>query len=355
MELIEVMRTTGSVRSFTDDPIDPSTLHRILDNARFAPSGGNQQGWHVTIVRDPAVRRRLADLSAATWRRYLAEQVAGYRAFSPTDPAPADVEIPDDLPEHPMLAAIEHVPEVLVVTVDLGALAVMDRDLDRCSVIGGASIYPFVHNILLAARNEGLGGVLTTFLAASEPEAGALLGLPEGHAIVAMMGLGRPTHQATRLKRHPVEAFTTIDRVDGAPLTVFPGGRAAVDRSSGLGGDLGAQGGQALGEGGLGDGPELVDELALDGGVVVGDPGDVGQGGLGSHDELSGGGGGPSGQLQGGGQQDVVGHAPPRQALAHGLGSGQDLVEEHHGRGGLGADRRPQHPCGLHPGGCRAG
>ncbi|MGI8755385.1 MAG: nitroreductase family protein [Acidimicrobiales bacterium] len=219
MELSEVMRTTGSVRSFTGDLIDPGTLHRILDNARFAPSGGNHQGWHVTLVRNPVVRRRLADLSAATWRRYLAEQVAGYRAFSPIDPAPTDIEIPDDLPEHPMLAAIEEVPEVLVVTVDLGVLAVMDRDLDRCSVIGGASIYPLVHNILLAARNEGLGGVLTTFLAASEPEAGPLIGLPDGHAIVAMVGLGRPTHQLTRLQRNPVEAFTTIDRVDGAPFT----------------------------------------------------------------------------------------------------------------------------------------
>ena len=220
MELDEVMRTTAAVRSFTDEAVDPSVLHQILDNARFAPSGGNQQGWHVTIVRDPDRRRRLADLSATTWRRYLAEQVAGYRAFNPLDPAPADVAIPDDLPEHPMLAAIEDVPEVLVVTVDLSALAVMDRDLDRFSIIGGASVYPFVHNVLLAARNDGLGAVLTTFLAASEPEAGPLIGLPESHAIVAMIGLGHPVHQPTKLKRKPVEAFTTIDRVDGEAFTL---------------------------------------------------------------------------------------------------------------------------------------
>ena len=125
------------------------------------------------------LRRQLADLSAANWARYLAESAAGYRAFNPIDPAPADIPIPDGLAEHPMLAAIETVPEVLVITVDLRVLAVLDRDLDRFSVIGGASIYPFVHNILLAARNQGLGGVLTTFLAASEPEAAPLLGLPE--------------------------------------------------------------------------------------------------------------------------------------------------------------------------------
>ena len=154
------------------------------------------------------------------WRRYQAEQRAGYRAMSPVNPAPADLPVPDDIPEHPMLAGIESVPEVLVVTVDLGVLAVMDRDLDRPSVVGGASIYPFVHNVLLAARNEGLGGVLTTFLVAAEPQAGPVLGLPDGHAIVAMVCLGFPVHQPTRLKRKPVEDFTTIDRVDGRPFTV---------------------------------------------------------------------------------------------------------------------------------------
>ncbi len=213
------MRTTAAIRAFTDDPVPPEVLHRILDDARFAPSGGNQQGWHVTVVRDPAVRRRLADLSAATWTRYLAEQAAGHRAFNPIDPAPPVVPVPDDLPDHPMLAAIEQVPEVLLVTVDLRTLAVMDRDLDRFSVIGGASIYPFVHNLLLAARNQGLGGVLTTFLAASEREAAPLVGLPDGHAIVALIGLGTPVHQPTRLRRRPVEAFTTVDRVDGEPFT----------------------------------------------------------------------------------------------------------------------------------------
>lgn len=229
MELYDAMRTTAAVRSFTGAPVAPDVLHRILDHARFAPSGGNQQGWHVTVVRDPALRRRLADLSAPVWARYLAEQAAGHRAFSVTDPAPAMVAVPDDLPAHPLLAGIEAVPEVLVVTVDLGTLAVTDRDLARASVIGGGSIYPFVQNLMLAARNEGLGAVLTTFLAAAEPEAAPLLHLPDGHAIVAMIGLGEPVHQPTRLRRlrrRPVEAFTTIDHVDGPPLGAPAGSTA---------------------------------------------------------------------------------------------------------------------------------
>lgn len=212
------MRTTAAARTFTDDPIPPEVLYAILDDARFAPSGGNQQGWHVIVVRDPGLRRRIADLSDGVWRRYLAEQAAGYRAFSVVDPAPDDVEVPDDVAQHPMFEAIETVPEVLVVTVDLRALAVTDRDLDRPSVVGGASIYPFVHNILLAARARDIGGVLTTFLAAAEPELAGLLDLPEQHAVVALLGLGTPVHQPTRLRRRPVEVFATIDRFGGPPL-----------------------------------------------------------------------------------------------------------------------------------------
>ncbi len=220
------MRTTAAVRAFTGDPIPPEALHRVLDDARFAPSGGNQQGWHVTVVRDPVLRRRIAELSDQVWRRYLAEQAAGYRAFSVVDPAPPDVPVPDDLPAHATFAAIEDVPEVLVVTVDLRVLAVTDRDLERPSVVGGASIYPFVHNLLLAARNQGLGGVLTTFVAAAEPEVAELLHLPRHHVLVALIGLGTPVHQPTRLRRRAVEEFATIDTFDGPPLTAGAGGRS---------------------------------------------------------------------------------------------------------------------------------
>jgi len=219
VELEQVMRTTGAVRAFTDAPVPDATLYRILDDARFAPSGGNQQGWHVTIVRDPATRRTLAEHSAATWHRYLGEAQAGYRSFNPIHPAPADLDIADDLPKNDMLEGLVEVPEVLVVSVDLRVLAVLDKDLDRFSVVGGGSVYPFCHNILLAARNQGLGGVLTTFLVASEAEVGPLLGLPEHHGLVAMICLGTPVHQATKLKRNPVESFATIDRIDGTPFT----------------------------------------------------------------------------------------------------------------------------------------
>ena len=52
MELYDVMRTTFAARDFTDDELPDETLYRILDNARFAPSGGNRQGGRVIVVKD---------------------------------------------------------------------------------------------------------------------------------------------------------------------------------------------------------------------------------------------------------------------------------------------------------------
>ena len=77
MNLYDVMRTTHAVREFTDEPLPDDTLYRILDNARFAPSGGNRQGTHIIVVRDAQTQHRLAELGIPAARRYIAHLMAG--------------------------------------------------------------------------------------------------------------------------------------------------------------------------------------------------------------------------------------------------------------------------------------
>ena len=77
MELYDVMRTTAAVREFTDDPLPDEVLHAILENARFAPSGGNRQGAQLVVVRDPATRERLVEATVPVARRYHAQRAAG--------------------------------------------------------------------------------------------------------------------------------------------------------------------------------------------------------------------------------------------------------------------------------------
>ena len=224
LDLLSALRTTGATREFTDEPVDDATLHRILDTARFAPSGGNRQGWRVVVLRSPEVRRALRDLYLPGWYEYLAIRAAGLTPFAPiTDrdaeaaAAAAAQPVETGFAEH-----LDEVPVLLAVTVDLRDLAAVDRDLDRYTFAGGASVYPFCWNLLLAARAEGLGGVITTMATRAEPEVRALLGLPDEVALAAVLALGHPVKQLRRLTREPVGSFTTVDRFDGEP---FDGGR----------------------------------------------------------------------------------------------------------------------------------
>jgi nitroreductase len=213
MDLTEALRSNPAVRDFTDQPVTDAELAELLDTARFAPSGGNRQPWHVIVVQDPALRRSLAELCRPVWREYMAIGATGVTPFASVGHQP-EVPDPPAVP-NPVLDHLETTPVVLVVVADLASIAMMDKDLGRPALTGGASVYPFVHSLLLAARDRDLGGVLTTFLARAEAEARPLLGLPDTWAVAAMVALGHPVRRATRLTRRPVADFTTVDRFDG--------------------------------------------------------------------------------------------------------------------------------------------
>ena len=219
MELYEAMRTTFAAREFTPDPLPDATLFRILDRARFAPSGGNRQGWRLIVVRDRRTREALAELTAPAAKRYAAQLEAGENPWNPIDPTSVDAATiarttaPARLMEPLVRAAV-----VVVVCVDLKVVAATDQLLPRVGIVSGASVYPFAWNILLAARHEGFGGTITTLAVAQEPKVQELLGIPRHVAVGAVMPLGRPVRQLTTLRRKAVAEFTMQERWGGPPL-----------------------------------------------------------------------------------------------------------------------------------------
>jgi nitroreductase len=220
MELYDVMRSTPAVREFTDDPLPDHVLARILDNARFAPSGGNRQGVRVVVVRDKDTRSGLADLTLPVARRYAAQLSNGESPWNPLQPPGVDastIAATDPLPQ--MSAPLREAQVVLVICLNLAVVAATDQDLDRIGVVPGASVYPFAWNVLLAARNEGYGGVLNTAVVAEESRVKSLLGVPDPYVIAAVVPLGKPVRQVTKLRRRPVPEFATCERFDGAPFT----------------------------------------------------------------------------------------------------------------------------------------
>lgn len=216
----DVIRTTFAARTFTDEEVTDDEVAGILDLARFAPSGGNRQGWRVVVVRDDAHKRRIVEAGIPALRRYVAERAAGHNPANTITPSPVTDEQVAAVPDEHLAwyRGLADAPILLVVGVDLSVVASVDAALDRVGVASGASIYPFVHNVLLAARSRGLAGALTTFAAAAEGDVQELIGFPSHVAVAAVVPLGHPTKVLTRLSREPVESFARFERWDGPPV-----------------------------------------------------------------------------------------------------------------------------------------
>src|SRR5271156_4396226 len=145
LSLNDALRTTGAVRDFTDQAVDDAVLARVLDTARFAPSGANAQAWRIVVVKDPDKRRRLRDSYLRGSKDYLAMVTAGLRPWAPTNDRDAEaaalaaenVAAPGGLAEH-----FDEAPVLLALFADLSMLAAVDRDADRYTFAAGASIYP---------------------------------------------------------------------------------------------------------------------------------------------------------------------------------------------------------------------
>ena len=217
MDLYEAMRCAPTSRNFKPEPVPHELLIRALEAARFAPSGGNRQGWRVVVVEDLDRRRALRELYLPRWRAYMEQTGAAQMLADPERFDERRVRMIRRADEY--AARLEEVPMHLVIGVRLEDLAVTDAELPRQSIVGGASIYPFVQNLLLALRAEGLAAAMTTLLVPAEAEVKQLLGIPEEIALAAHIGVGyRADAWPKQLSRRPVEEFAFSERF-GEPLS----------------------------------------------------------------------------------------------------------------------------------------
>ena len=150
------------------------------------------------MVRDAALRTGLRELYLRGWYDYLAMRRSGLRPWAPGNDPGAEQRALTAVPtvaaearQNPGFAEhLDTAPVVLAVFAELAGLAAVDRDFDRYSYAGGASVYPFAWSILLAARDEGLGGVITTMAVREEAAVQDLLGAPPQLSLAAVITLG---------------------------------------------------------------------------------------------------------------------------------------------------------------------
>ena len=205
--LLDAIYTTRSVRRFRPDPIPDDVVAKLIEAATRAPSGRNAQSWRFVVVKDAGVRAKLGAVYKEAWDEYSPPS----RLAAITDPRERRrVESAYHLGAH----MGDEAPVLVLVCAPRERASGADPAAARTL---GASIYPAVQNLLLAARARGIGGCLTTIHLYREAQVKAALGIPDDVDTYALVPLGYPLDRFGPLRRKPVEEVTYLDRW-GAPL-----------------------------------------------------------------------------------------------------------------------------------------
>jgi nitroreductase len=221
MELIEAMKSVGTCRSFRAEPVPEAVLWRAVDVARFGPQGGNRQPVRFVIVRDEEIKRRLGELYLEQWEPYVRRLAAEAASVAEREQPGAQEPLARRRGQgaDAFARAFGRHPAIVVVCAHLQSLLATDAELERLSIVGGASVYPIVQNFMLALRDQGVASALTTLLCAREGEVRELLAIPEEYATACHIAVGYPAGPFPRhLRRRPVEELAFLERFDGAAL-----------------------------------------------------------------------------------------------------------------------------------------
>ncbi|MGE0066285.1 MAG: nitroreductase family protein [Solirubrobacterales bacterium] len=206
IDLFEAMRTTGSIRSFSPEEVSDEVLEGAFEAARFGPSGGNRQPVRWVVVRDPGLKRALADLYAPLQARDLEALRTGELRLG------SDVEGMIAVATE-FAAGLAEVPAMLVACAVVADLHNHMIGADGPNMIAGSCVYPIVQNLCLALRAQGVGSTITTLLCEREREVAELLAVPDGLRCACHLAVGYPRHRfPTRLTRLPVSELVVHDR-----------------------------------------------------------------------------------------------------------------------------------------------
>ena len=200
-ELFEIIQTTRSMRRLKPDPVPDALVRRILEAGQCAANGANAQQWRFLVVKDRAIKQ-----AVQVWYQRAYDEVIGPHYRSSAPPAGMDPER-----YRRQAAATQYLTEHFH-EAPVWIVACLEHGTQRTNRWSGASIYPAVQNMLLAARALGLGATLTTRHLLYEKETEAALGLPPGVHSYAIIPIGYPLGKFGPVRRGPLREIVYEDR-----------------------------------------------------------------------------------------------------------------------------------------------
>lgn len=180
-DVFDIIHTTRAMRRLKPDPVPDDLVRKILEAGVAAANGGNSQRWRFLVIKDTAVKK-----AVQVWYKKAFDEVVGPRYAN--SPPPPGISAEKYARQH---HAVEHLTEHFH-EAPVWIVACLDEGKNTPTRTSGASIYPAVQNMLLAARALGLGSTLTTRHLLYAKEAEAALGLPECVHSYAILPIGWP-------------------------------------------------------------------------------------------------------------------------------------------------------------------
>jgi nitroreductase len=200
-DLFHIMRTTRAMRRLKPDPVPDELVHQILQAGQWAANGGANQRWRFLVIKDRSIKEQVQK-----WYQKAFDEVVGprYRGSEPPPgSSPGRYRRQHDAVEY----LTEHYHEAPVWIV-----ACQDDGEETPTRSAGASIYPAVQNMLLAARALGLGATLTSRHLRHEKEVEEILGLPPGVHSYAILPIGYPMGNFGPVRRGPLSDVVYLDK-----------------------------------------------------------------------------------------------------------------------------------------------
>jgi nitroreductase len=198
MEFYETVRRRSAIRVFKPDPIPEDVVQRILHAGMQAPSGEHKQPWEFIIIKNPDLRRKLAEV------KYDSRKIVAKDMYP---------DFPEERIEEMALTqkkAVETAPVLI---------AVCYRNLDNALEVGQmrvsmmhANAWQCIENMWLAATAEELGFTPTFYPAFVYEDVKKLLGIPVGVEFAAIVRIGKKGQKRKRKPMKPLEEKLHYDK-----------------------------------------------------------------------------------------------------------------------------------------------
>ena len=203
-DVFEIIHSTRAMRRLKPDPVPDELIRNILVAGQAAASGGNTQRWRFLVLKDPEIKKKVQ-----VYYKKAFDEVVGPR-YASSAPPPGSDAAKYSRQHRAVEYLTDHYHEAPVWIV----ACLEDGPVSGPGGSAGASIYPAVQNMLLAARALGLGSTLTTRHIAYEKEVDAAMGIPPGFRSYAILPIGYPMGRFGPVGRGPLSEVVYLDGWD---------------------------------------------------------------------------------------------------------------------------------------------